>query len=61
MEITRIIKIIKITGIIKTGSNLKTCIMLNDTKELIDTLAQHEGGQPAGRGYTEEPPQAKTK
>lgn len=34
--------------------------MKNDTKELIDTLAQHEGGQPAGIGYTEEPPQGRS-
>jgi hypothetical protein len=31
--------------------------MINDTtKEIKGTVAQHEGGQPGGRGYTEEPP-----
>jgi hypothetical protein len=31
--------------------------MINDTtKDVKENVAQHEGGQPGGRGYTEEPP-----
>jgi hypothetical protein len=32
--------------------------MINDTtkKDVKENLAQHEGGQPVGSGYTEEPP-----
>jgi hypothetical protein len=35
--------------------------MIHDStkKEVKDTQAQHEGGQPEGRGYTEEPPQVR--
>ena len=35
--------------------------MIPETKEGVDILAQHEGGQPAGIGYTEEPPQGRSK
>lgn len=31
----------------------------NTKKEGIETVGQHEGGQPGGRGYSEEPPQVK--